>query len=54
MAIDEGKKDEQVSEGKWIGYGANPCQRGNALKTRSGHCPQCKTESIGYLKRHNV
>ncbi len=43
---------EMKAEGKWIGYGANPCQRGHTLKTRNGHCPQCKTDSIGYFKRY--
>ena len=44
---------EMKAEGKWIGYGANPCQNaGHTLKTRSGHCPQCRTETIGYFKRH--
>ncbi len=46
-------KKEMKAKGKLIGYGANPCYTaGHTLKTRSGHCPQCRTETIGYLKRH--
>jgi hypothetical protein len=46
-------KKEMKAKGKLIGYGANPCQNaGHTLKKRSGHCPQCKPETIGYLKRH--
>ena len=52
MSVRDYKK-EMKAKGKLIGYGANPCQNaGHTLKTRSGHCPQCRTETIGYLKRH--
>lgn len=30
------------------------CNGGHRLKTRSGHCPQCKTSSIAFVRRENA
>lgn len=38
--------------GYLIAYGVSPCAAyGHTLKTRSGHCPQCRPAGIAYLKR---
>lgn len=29
----------------------NACREGHTLKTRSGHCPQCRPAAIGFLQR---
>lgn len=38
----------------WIAYGTTPCQRaGHRLRTRKGHCVQCNTATLAFLKRHD-
>ena len=38
---------------KLIAINTTPCSRyGHTIRTRSGHCCQCNTASIAYLKRH--
>lgn len=37
-----------------IAYNVTPCQKeGHTLRTRSGHCCQCKTARIGFQKRYD-
>lgn len=39
---------------KLIAYNVSPCQReGHTLRTRSGHCCQCNTATIGFQKRND-
>ncbi len=38
---------------KLIAINATPCSKyGHTIRTRNGHCCQCNTASIAYLKRH--
>lgn len=38
----------------WVAYGVTPCSAfGHQLRTRAGHCLQCNTSTISYLKRHS-
>lgn len=38
----------------WVAYGVTPCSAyGHQLRTRAGHCLQCNTAGISYLKRHS-
>lgn len=38
----------------WVAYGVTPCSAfGHKLRTRAGHCLQCNTAAISYLKRHS-
>lgn len=40
-------------DGKAIAIGVTPCKAlGHSMRTRAGHCVQCKPESYRYLKRH--
>lgn len=39
-------------QNKIIAFGVDPCQFGHTLKTRAGHCPQCNTATIAFMKRH--
>ena len=37
-----------------VAYGVTPCSRGgHTLRTRSGHCVQCNTKHIAYIRRHS-
>jgi hypothetical protein len=39
---------------KLIAYNVSPCQKeGHTLRTRSGHCCQCNTATIGFQKRND-
>ena len=41
------------SQGKIIAYNTTPCKAyGHRLRTRSGHCIQCDTAKIAFIKRH--
>lgn len=40
------------AEGKYFAYNTNRCNRGHRLKSRSGHCIQCRPACIAFLKRH--
>ena len=34
---------------KFIGSGSRPCRKnGHTIKLLSGHCPQCRTDSLGF------
>jgi hypothetical protein len=38
---------------KLIAINATPCSKyGHTIRTRNGHCCQCNTASIAYIKRH--
>jgi hypothetical protein len=45
-------KSEMEREGKLFALVANPCYRGHYLRSRSGHCIQCDTKRIAFIKRH--
>lgn len=47
---------QQMSDlGLWIAYGVTPCTNaGHTLRTRKGHCVQCRTAQLTYLRRHEV
>ena len=37
-----------------VAYGVAPCSRGgHTLRTRYGHCVQCDTKHIAYIRRHS-
>lgn len=37
-----------------VAYGVTPCGRGgHTLRTRYGHCVQCNTKDIAYIRRHS-
>lgn len=37
-----------------VAYGVTPCGRGgHTLRTRYGHCVQCDTKHIAYIRRHS-
>ena len=39
---------------KLVAYNVSPCQKeGHTLRTRSGHCCQCNTATIGFQKRND-
>ncbi len=39
-------------QGKLVAYGVTPCgAKGHTLRTRKGHCVQCNTANLDYLKR---
>lgn len=41
------------SQGKIIAFNTSPCQaHEHRLRTRSGHCAQCDTTRIAFMKRH--
>ena len=41
-------------QGRWIAYGVAPCEaKGHTLRTRKGHCVQCKPDKLSYLRRHD-
>ena len=36
-----------------VAIGVSPCSKGgHTMKTRSGHCPQCGTHNLAFLRRH--
>ncbi len=38
----------------WIAYGVTPCKaNGHKLRTRRGHCVQCKPAALAYLTRYS-
>ena len=38
----------------WIAYGTSPCSAaGHRLRTRSGHCVQCKPANLAFQNRHD-
>ncbi|NTV70983.1 MAG: hypothetical protein HGA71_12645 [Azonexaceae bacterium] len=38
-----------------LAYGVGPCRNGgHTIKTRSGHCPQCKTANIAFSLRYDT
>jgi hypothetical protein len=39
-------------EGKLFAVVSRPCYRAHYLKSRSGHCIQCDTARIAFIKRH--
>jgi hypothetical protein len=45
-------KSEMEHVGKLFALVANPCYRGHYLRSRSGHCIQCDTKRIAFIKRH--
>src|SRR3546814_9788370 len=40
------------AEGKGFAYNTRRCNNGHTLKSRPGHCIQCRPVVIGFLKRH--
>lgn len=50
------KKDYQFEmsrTGQYIAFNTTPCKEaGHTLRTKSGHCCQCKTSTIAYQKRN--
>ena len=37
----------------FIAYGVSPCKaKGHTMRTRHGHCVQCDTANLGFLKRY--
>lgn len=46
-------KELMKDELKWVAYGVTRCLVGHTLRTRAGHCAQCKTDSLGFLRRHD-
>lgn len=39
---------------KLVAFNVSPCQsKGHTLRTRSGHCCQCNTAALGFLKRND-
>jgi hypothetical protein len=41
------------AEGKLFAMGVSPCNKmKHTLRDRSGHCIQCDTSNIAYIKRH--
>ena len=39
--------------GMLVAIGVSPCSKGeHTMKTRSGHCPQCGTQKLAFLRRH--
>lgn len=45
-------KRAMEADGKYFAYNANRCARGHRLKSRAGHCIQCRPASIAFLKRY--
>lgn len=41
-------------EGKIIAYNLNPCVNGHTMRDRKGHCPQCNSACLGYLRRSDA
>lgn len=40
--------------GMLVAYGVSPCGNGgHSLRTRAGHCVQCNTHAIAFLRRHD-
>jgi hypothetical protein len=39
-------------QSKIIAYGVDPCENGHALRTRAGHCIQCDTARLAFMRRH--
>lgn len=40
---------------KLVAFNVTPCKKsGHSLRTRSGHCCQCNTATLAYLKRHDA
>ena len=45
-------KEKMGALGKKVAYNANPCPtKGHTLKNRHGHCIQCDTKHISFIKR---
>lgn len=45
-------KIQMKALGNLVAFGVTPClQYGNTLRTRAGHCLQCNTANLSYLKR---
>jgi hypothetical protein len=45
-------KIQMKALGKLVAFGVTPClQYGHTLRTRAGHCLQCNTANLSYLKR---
>jgi hypothetical protein len=39
-------------EGLWLAYGVTPCREsGHTVRTRKGHCVQCRPATLAFLKR---
>jgi hypothetical protein len=45
-------KGAMEREDKLFAMVSNPCYQGHYLKNRSGHCIQCDTARIAFIKRH--
>ncbi|WP_374426279.1 GIY-YIG nuclease family protein [Tabrizicola sp.] len=45
--------DEAKSQGYLFGLGI-PCLSGHRIRLRSGHCCQCDTSRIAYIRRHSA
>lgn len=41
-------------ERKIIAYNLKPCINGHTLRDRQGHCPQCNSACLGYLRRSDA
>lgn len=39
-------------EGKIVAFGVDPCEKGHTLRTRAGHCVQCNTARLAFMRRH--
>jgi len=47
-------KQQMKGLGKLVAFGVYPCAaKGHTLRTRAGHCIQCNTANLSYLKRMN-
>lgn len=45
-------QERMREEGAWIACRTSPCRAaGHTLRTRAGHCAQCKPAAIAFLKR---
>lgn len=46
--------DEMKALELWVAYGVSPCREaGHRLRTRAGHCLQCRPANISFLARHD-
>jgi len=44
---------EMRDRGLLVAIGVIPCAKsGHTMRTRAGHCAQCKTENLGFLRRY--
>jgi hypothetical protein len=44
-------QEQMRALGLWVAHGVSRCYAGHSMRTRSGHCLQCNSSRISYLRR---